>query len=105
VASVGVALAAVYMIRMYQRSMHNRTGPAVESRELSRWDFGLIAPLVAVILFLGVYPQFVLSRSEGSTTASLVRAAPQAYGKVAKGWTCYAPLDDPANADVPGCPP
>jgi NADH-quinone oxidoreductase subunit M len=71
VASVGVALAAVYMIRMYQRSMHNRQGPAVESREMSRVDFGLIAPLVAVILFLGVYPQFVLQRSENSTVSRL----------------------------------
>src|SRR3954470_9889248 len=101
VASAGVALAAVYMIRMYQRSMHNRTGPAVESRELSRWDFGLVAPLVAVILFLGVYPQFVLSRSEQSTAAAL-KGGPPYYGEASTGWTCYAPLDDPANADVPG---
>src|SRR3954467_8434504 len=69
VASSGVALAAVYMIRMYQRSMHNRQGPVAESRELSRVDFGLIAPLVAVIIFLGVYPQFVLGRSEKSTVS------------------------------------
>jgi NADH-quinone oxidoreductase subunit M len=71
VASTGVVLASVYMIRMYQRAMHNRTGPAVESRELSRFDFGLIAPLVAVVIALGVYPNFVLSRTERSTTASL----------------------------------
>ena len=29
VASVGVVLAAVYMIRVFQRTMHNRVGPAV----------------------------------------------------------------------------
>jgi NADH-quinone oxidoreductase subunit M len=71
VASTGVVLASVYMIRMYQRAMHNRVGPGVESRELSRWDFGLIAPLVAVVIALGVYPQFVLHRSEKSTTSSV----------------------------------
>jgi NADH-quinone oxidoreductase subunit M len=76
VASAGVVLAAVYMIRMYQRSMHNRQGPATESRELSRWDFGLIAPLVAVIIFLGVYPQFVLGRSEKSTVSQVPGAQP-----------------------------
>jgi NADH-quinone oxidoreductase subunit M len=92
VASVGVALAAIYMIRMYQRSMHNRLGPGVESRELSRWDFGLVAPLVAVIIFLGVYPQFVLSRSERSTVLSLRDAAPKAYGTLVPGWTCYTPV-------------
>jgi NADH-quinone oxidoreductase subunit M len=120
VASAGVALAAVYMIRMYQRSMHNRGGPAVESRELSRWDFGLIAPLVAVILFLGVYPQFVLSRSEQSTTARVPSAqntlslngrvifrsqVHSVYRTVSSGWTCYAPVTAANNVGVPGCPP
>ncbi len=32
VASVGVVLAAVYMIRLFQRSMHNRVGPGAEPR-------------------------------------------------------------------------
>ncbi len=91
VASAGVALAAVYMIRMYQRSMHNRLGPGVESRELSRWDFGLIAPLVAVIIFLGVYPQFVLSRSEKSTTASL-HPEISVIAETPSGYAGYAPL-------------
>jgi NADH:ubiquinone oxidoreductase subunit 4 (subunit M) len=60
------------MIRMYQRAMHNRAGADVaESREMSRWDFGLIAPLVAVIIALGVYPNFVLTRSEKSTVSKL----------------------------------
>jgi NADH-quinone oxidoreductase subunit M len=71
VASAGVALAAVYMIRMYQRSMHNRLAPGAESRELSRADFGLIAPLVAVVIALGVFPQFVLQRTERSVRSQV----------------------------------
>ncbi len=70
VASVGVALAAVYMVRLYQRTMHNRVGSAVESRDLDRLDFVTIAPLVAVIVALGLYPQFVLHRSDKATTAA-----------------------------------
>ena len=35
IAGVGVVLAAVYTIRLYQRSMHNPLGEAVESREMS----------------------------------------------------------------------
>ena len=31
VASAGVALAAVYMIRLFQRTMHNREGAVVQS--------------------------------------------------------------------------
>jgi NADH-quinone oxidoreductase subunit M len=71
VASAGVVLAAVYMIRVFQKTMHNREGPAVESRELSRLDLAAIAPLVAVIVALGIYPNFVTSRSELGTVTKL----------------------------------
>jgi NADH-quinone oxidoreductase subunit M len=71
VASAGVALAAVYMIRMYQRSMHNVSGPGVESFEAGRAEVALIAPFVAIVIALGVYPNFVLTRTERATTAAL----------------------------------
>jgi NADH-quinone oxidoreductase subunit M len=74
VASAGVALAAVYMIRLFQRSMHNRVGPAVESRELDRLDLATIAPLVAVVVALGVYPHFVLARTDKATTGRTPQA-------------------------------
>jgi NADH-quinone oxidoreductase subunit M len=76
VASLGVLLASVYMIRFYQRAMHNRPGPEVESREVTRWEFGLVAPLVAVIVALGVYPNFVLKRSEAATVSKLPATQP-----------------------------
>ena len=75
VASIGVVLAAVYMIRVFQRTMHNRAGPAVESSELPRLDLAAIAPLVAVIVALGVYPNFVVDRTERATTAAIERPA------------------------------
>jgi NADH-quinone oxidoreductase subunit M len=63
VASVGVVLAAVYMIRFYQRSMHNPVGTHVESRDLALGrELGVIAPLGLIILVLGVYPNFLLHR-------------------------------------------
>ena len=52
------------MIRLYQRSMHNPLAPGAESREMSVADGVVIVPIVAVILFLALYPQFVLERSE-----------------------------------------
>jgi NADH-quinone oxidoreductase subunit M len=79
VASAGVVLAAVYMIRVFQRTMHNREGPATESRELSRLDLAAIAPLVAVIVALGVYPNFVTHRSELGTVTK-IRGAQEAAG-------------------------
>jgi NADH-quinone oxidoreductase subunit M len=74
VASVGVVLAAVYMIRVFQRTMHNRVGPKVSSRDLARLDLGAIAPLLAVIIGLGLYPQLVLHRTEKATVAKIERA-------------------------------
>jgi NADH-quinone oxidoreductase subunit M len=71
VASVGVALAAVYMIRMFQRSMHNPVGPKVESREMSLRDGLVLVPLVVVILGLSIYPQLLLDRTERATTGQL----------------------------------
>jgi NADH-quinone oxidoreductase subunit M len=71
VASVGVVLAGVYMIRVFQRTMHNREGPAVESREIGRIDLAAIAPLVAVIVALGVYPDFVVNRTEAATVRKI----------------------------------
>jgi NADH-quinone oxidoreductase subunit M len=74
VASLGVVLAAVYMIRVFQRTMHDREGPAVESREIGRLDLAAVAPLVAVIVALGLYPHFVVDRTERATTASIEQA-------------------------------
>jgi NADH-quinone oxidoreductase subunit M len=72
VASGGVVLAAVYMIRFYQRSMHNPPGANVESRDLALGpELAVLAPLVLVILALGVYPNFILHRTEAGTTSKL----------------------------------
>jgi NADH-quinone oxidoreductase subunit M len=62
IAFTGVALASVYMLRAFIRMTHNRVGPQVESREISAAGSLVLVPLVAVILFLAVYPQFALKR-------------------------------------------
>jgi NADH-quinone oxidoreductase subunit M len=74
VASAGVVLAAVYMIRLFQRTMHNRPGPAVESREIDGLNLAAVAPLVALIVALGLYPNFVVHRTEKATTAAIAEA-------------------------------
>ncbi|MEA2333072.1 MAG: NADH-quinone oxidoreductase subunit [Thermoleophilaceae bacterium] len=74
VASIGVVLAAVYMIRLFQRTMHGRVGPAVESRDIDGLNLAAVAPLVAVIVALGVYPHFVVERTERATVAAVAEA-------------------------------
>jgi NADH-quinone oxidoreductase subunit M len=74
VASVGVVLAAVYMIRLYQGTMHGRVGPAVESRDIDRVNLSAVAPLVAIVIALGLYPNFVVHRTERDTTRAIAEA-------------------------------
>jgi NADH-quinone oxidoreductase subunit M len=92
VASVGVVLASVYMIRLYQRTMHNRTCAGVTSRDLRLPELTTIAPVVAVVVALGVYPQFLLARSEKATTTKVVRAGALSDNGVGKGVAAYGPL-------------
>jgi len=75
VASVGVVLAAVYMIRFFQRAMHDRAGAEVDSFDLGPAGVAVIAPILAVVIALGVYPQFFLDRSEPTTTGKVKETA------------------------------
>jgi NADH-quinone oxidoreductase subunit M len=73
IAFTGVALASVYMLRAFIRMTHNRVGPQVESHEISVAGSLVLVPLVAVILFLAVYPQFALNRIKATTEITVVR--------------------------------
>ncbi len=73
---VGVALAAFYALRMYQRTMHNRLPEDVESREIGGRDLAILAPLVACIVGLALWPGLMLDRSEDSVTDKLTAVAP-----------------------------
>ena len=64
VASLGVILASVYALRLYIRSMHNRTGPAVTSFDLSVRDGIVLVPLVLCILGFALYPQRAVEAGE-----------------------------------------
>jgi len=75
IAIIGVAFAAYYAIRLYQRTMHGSLPDGVESREISFRDGLVIAPLVACIVALALYPGFILERSEDAVQQSL--AAPE----------------------------
>jgi NADH-quinone oxidoreductase subunit M len=73
IAFTGVALASVYMLRAFIRMTHNRVGPQVESHEISLAGSLVLVPLVAVILFLAVYPQFALNRIKATTEITVIR--------------------------------
>jgi NADH-quinone oxidoreductase subunit M len=79
-AATGVVLGAMYMLWMFRRVVfgplarpENRTLQDMSAREIA-----IMAPLVALIVFMGVYPQPFLSRIKGAARAALTRVESQA---------------------------
>jgi NADH-quinone oxidoreductase subunit M len=97
VATLGVMLAAVYTLRLFQRSMHNRGSAGDEltaerSRELSRDELALLLPSVLIVLALAIYPQFVVERVEPAAKSAAAAASSQsAPTKIAQPSRVEAP--------------
>jgi NADH-quinone oxidoreductase subunit M len=65
VAAGGVILAALYLLWAYQRVFHGETDDDNKSFAEMTWREGaVLAPLLALIVFLGVYPKPMLDRME-----------------------------------------
>jgi NADH-quinone oxidoreductase subunit M len=65
VAAAGVILAALYLLWAYQRVFHGDVDDDNREFQELRWKEGLVlAPLLGLIVFLGVYPRPVLDRME-----------------------------------------
>jgi len=88
IAFAGVVMASVYALRLFIRSMHNRVGAGVDSRDMRLRDGLVLAPLVAVIIFMAVYPQLALKRSEGSIKTAV---APVSATAIASTFNCRGP--------------
>jgi len=75
IAFTGVLMASIYMIRLFIRTMHNRAGPEVSSRELRWRDALVLVPFIGVIMLFAIYPQIELSRAEQTVTGQIAAAA------------------------------
>jgi NADH-quinone oxidoreductase subunit M len=76
VATFGIVLAAVYVLWMIQRTIHGPVATAVEGfKDLSVREVWVIAPVMVVIVALGVYPKPILDFINPSVeqTNSVVR--------------------------------
>jgi NADH-quinone oxidoreductase subunit M len=72
VATTGMVLAAIYILYLYQRTM---TGPVVHEENKVLLDLNLreklvVAPMVALIVALGVYPKPLLDIITPTVTAT-----------------------------------
>jgi NADH-quinone oxidoreductase subunit M len=77
-AGTGVIWAAVYMLWMLQRVLFGKvTNPKNEQlSDLNAREIGLLIPLLLLMLFMGVYPQPFLERSQ----ASIIAVRQRIYG-------------------------
>ena len=74
VAATGVILAALYLLWAYQRVFHGEPDEANRSfPDLKTAERLVMLPLIALIVFLGVYPKPVLDRIEPSVKALIAR--------------------------------
>ena len=74
VATAGVILAALYLLWAYQRVFHGTpTGDNVGLPDMTWREKAVMAPLVVLIVFLGVYPKPVLDRINPSVDALMSR--------------------------------
>ncbi len=75
IATTGVIFAAAYLLWAIQRVLFNALDKKenIHIPDLNRRELALLAPLVAAIIWLGVYPQPVLRRMETTTQALIKR--------------------------------
>ncbi|HTU14380.1 MAG TPA: NADH-quinone oxidoreductase subunit M [Solirubrobacterales bacterium] len=71
IASVGVALAAFYALRMYQRTMHNPLPEGADSREISLRDGLIVVPMVMIMVVLAFCPQLIIHGSEPAVDSTI----------------------------------
>jgi NADH-quinone oxidoreductase subunit M len=107
-ATLGIVLGAVYMLWMFQRVIfgvvtheENRRLPDLTPRE-----YAVLIPVIAAIVWIGVYPDPVLRRMEPSVRAVVLRV--NSAGKPAAATDpppSLAGLPDPAVVPVSGSAP
>jgi NADH-quinone oxidoreductase subunit M len=85
-AGTGVIFAAVYLLWMVQRVFFGKITNAKNRSltDLSWREIGLLAPLLFLMVFMGVYPRPFLERSDASVKQIQERVVQQAGGTIAE---------------------
>ncbi|TAF34091.1 MAG: NADH-quinone oxidoreductase subunit M [Cytophagales bacterium] len=79
-AGLTIILGAVYMLRMFQRVMLGNTNERTEGfKDLNMTETIAFLPLIALVLWIGIYPKPFLALTE-PTAQELLRLAAQASG-------------------------
>lgn len=78
VGATGVVLSSVYLLWAYQRIFHGKQSESVAKegfKEITKAELALIVPLIALIIFLGVYPKPLLDRVNPTVNALVAKVA------------------------------
>jgi NADH-quinone oxidoreductase subunit M len=89
IGALGVILAAVYMLWMYQRVMFGEVTHEANKQltDLTPREVIVLAPVVLAIVWIGMYPQPFLKRMEASTRAVVERVVTVAQWRAAQTGT------------------
>ncbi|NUT32241.1 MAG: NADH-quinone oxidoreductase subunit M [Hamadaea sp.] len=76
IATLGIILAAAYVLWMYQRTMQGKANPALADvsglrKDITGREVLVVAPLIALLLVLGFYPKPVLDVINPAVTVTL----------------------------------
>ena len=85
VGSLGIVLAAIYLLWAYQRAMHGELGPGLEETpDVSPREYAVLVPIVAAIVAIGVFPKPFLERIEPSAErhAQVIEVVPRSASAV-----------------------
>ncbi|MEU3460924.1 NADH-quinone oxidoreductase subunit M [Streptomyces sp. NPDC006733] len=81
IATVGIVLAALYVLVLYQRTMTGPVKAGVEGMaDLKVREIAVVAPLIALLLFLGVYPKpltDIVNPAVGQTLSDVHKTDPK----------------------------
>lgn len=105
VAVSGVILAALYLLWAYQRVFHGPLTEPNESFREMRWTEGLvIAPLLFLIVFLGLYPTPMLERIEPSVKALVAHVDEEVDGfdEVTIDYVGASEVPEPSHGEEEG---
>jgi NADH-quinone oxidoreductase subunit M len=98
ISATGVILAAVYVLWMYQRVMF---GPVTNEKnqglkDLTPREFWTLAPVIALIVWIGVYPNPFLRKLDASVSELMARVNSKAVAA--------APVPANGSSGAPGAP-
>jgi NADH-quinone oxidoreductase subunit M len=102
-AASGVVLGAAYMLYLYQRTMFGKIdNPKNENlRDLGAREFATFAPLIALAIWIGLYPAPFLRRLDTSVQHIIARVSPQ-YNERAASADCVSAPTPELIAATPG---